>query len=221
MNVPKDKLSKREDVRNKILDAAKRLFVDEGFQATSIRKIASKVGCSPTTIYLYYKDKNDIVYALHKEGFNLLKVQLISLINVESPFERLKALGRTYINFSKNNSAYYEVMFMLKEPMDYLYASSKNENWEEGAQVFEFLVATVTECQREGYFPGGKPEFLALQAWSMVHGLCSLYITTRLKIVGEECISSASETAMLESTFESYINLIEGSKQNIINTVKK
>lgn len=213
MAVSKDKLRKREDVRKQILDAAKELFVDKGFQATSIRKIASRVGCSPTTIYLYYKDKNDIVYALHKEGFNLLRMQLISLVNVESSFERLKALGRTYINFSKNNSAYYEVMFMLKEPMDYLYASSKNENWEEGAQVFEFLVITITACQEEGYFPEGTPEFLALQAWSMVHGLCSLYITTRLKIVGEECISSSTENELLESAFKSYIDLVEGSKK--------
>lgn len=156
MNISKDKSRKREGVRKQILDAAKALFVDKGFEATSIRKIASKVGCSPTTIYLYYKDKNDIVYALHKEGFNILKMQLISLANVESPFERLKALGRTYINFSKNHPEYYEVMFMLKEPMDYLYSSSKNEGWEEGAQVFDILVFTIKDCQGEGYFPNGE-----------------------------------------------------------------
>ncbi len=215
MIISKDKSKKREDVRKQILDAAKGLFVDKGFEATSIRKIASKVGCSPTTIYLYYKDKNDIVYALHKEGFNLLKMQMVSLVNVESPFERLKALGRTYINFSKNNPEYYEVMFMLKEPMDYLYSSSKEEGWEEGTQVFDFLVVTIEACQKEGYFPGGLPKYLALQSWSVVHGICSLYITTRLKIVGEECIASATENEMLEATFKSYINLIELTKIKI------
>ena len=212
MIISKDKSKKREDVRKQILDAAKGLFVDKGFESTSIRKIAAKVGCSPTTIYLYYKDKNDIVYALHKEGFNLLKMQMVSLINVESPFERLKALGRTYINFSKENPEYYEVMFMLKEPMDYLYSSSKEEGWEEGAQVFDFLVVTIEDCQKEGYFPDESPKYLALQSWSVVHGICSLYITTRLKIVGEECISSATEDKMLDATFKSYINLIELTK---------
>ncbi|VTQ03121.1 TetR/AcrR family transcriptional regulator [Sphingobacterium daejeonense] len=67
------KLKHKEDLRTLILEAAKKLFVQEGYEATSIRKIAKEIGFSPTTIYLYYKDKSDIVYALHQVGFGILR----------------------------------------------------------------------------------------------------------------------------------------------------
>ena len=85
------KIKQKEDLRTVILEAAKKLFVQEGYEATSIRKIAKEIGFSPTTIYLYYKDKSDIVYALHQVGFGMLKDQFLPLMAVEDPFERLKA----------------------------------------------------------------------------------------------------------------------------------
>ena len=78
-----------EDVRLRILEVAKNLFLKDGYEATSIRKIAAEVQLSPTTIYLYYKDKGDIAYTLHKEGFKLLGEQFMLLQHVESGFERL------------------------------------------------------------------------------------------------------------------------------------
>ena len=80
-----------------VLEAAKKLFVQEGYEATSIRKIAKEIGFSPTTIYLYYRDKNDIAYALHQEGFLLLRDRFMALMSVDNPFERLKAIGHTLI----------------------------------------------------------------------------------------------------------------------------
>src|SRR5690554_7192785 len=119
----------KEDIKTAILNAAKNLFLEKGFEATSLRKIAVEIGYSPTTIYLYYKDKNDIVYALHQEGFSLLRSELTALMIVEDPFERLKALGRSYLQFAKENPDYYELMFIQKEPMEFLDKDSENELW--------------------------------------------------------------------------------------------
>lgn len=203
---------RKEDVKGLILDAAKKLFVEQGYQSASIRKIASAIGYSPTTIYLYYKDKNDIVYALHQEGFAILKTLFTSLLEVESPFERLKAIGRTYLQFARNHPDYYEVMFMVKEPMDYLNCEAKKENWEEGKQVFGLLLAAIYECQKEGYFKDCDPGFVALQAWAVVHGLCSLYLSTRLQKVGQECLSGPDTDTLMESAFKTYAHFMETTK---------
>lgn len=212
MKNPEKKIKRKEDVRNLILNAAKKLFVEEGYQSASIRKIASEIGYSPTTIYLYYKDKNDIVHALHTEGFAILRMMFSSLESVEHPFERLKAIGRTYLRFAKEYPDFYEVMFIMKEPMDYLESEDGPVCWEEGKQVFALLVLTVIDCQEAGYFPDSDPNHTALQAWSMVHGLCSLHITTHLQKVGEECLSESSSDVLVESAFKTYVSLMEQTK---------
>src|SRR3954471_13067482 len=62
----------REAVRRAILDAARELFVAEGFQNVSIRKIAERIEYSPAAIYGYFASKDDIFFALAEEGFRLL-----------------------------------------------------------------------------------------------------------------------------------------------------
>ena len=62
----------REAVRRGILDAARELFVAEGYQNVSIRKVAERIEYSPAAIYLYFPSKDDIFFALAEEGFRLL-----------------------------------------------------------------------------------------------------------------------------------------------------
>src|SRR5438132_9259136 len=66
----------REAVRRSILDAARELFVIEGFQNVSIRKIAERIEYSPAAIYGYFPSKDDIFFALAEEGFRLLSEML-------------------------------------------------------------------------------------------------------------------------------------------------
>src|SRR5437763_2620283 len=62
----------REAVRRSILDAARELFVSEGYQNVSMRKIAERIEYSPAAIYGYFESKDDIFFALAEEGFRLL-----------------------------------------------------------------------------------------------------------------------------------------------------
>jgi AcrR family transcriptional regulator len=68
MGIAERRSKHKENLRQAILDAAKKLFLRDGYHATSIRKIAQEIEFSPTTIYLYYKDKAEIAHALHIEG---------------------------------------------------------------------------------------------------------------------------------------------------------
>ncbi|MEZ4890008.1 MAG: TetR/AcrR family transcriptional regulator [Crocinitomicaceae bacterium] len=143
------KKGKKEDVRKLILDAAKKLFIEQGYEATSMRNIATEINYSPTTIYLYYKDKGDIIYALHQEGFTILKMLFMPLATVEAPFERLKALGRTYLNFAKEYPEYYEVMFMMKETMDHLDKTANEELWKEEKKCLDLLFQPLLNAKKK------------------------------------------------------------------------
>src|ERR1051325_3421242 len=87
----------RETVRRAILDAARGLFVSEGYRNVSIRKIAEKIEYSPAAIYGYFPRKDDIFYALAEEGFPLLHAgddpeRLDTTLRNLEPLERIKTI---------------------------------------------------------------------------------------------------------------------------------
>lgn len=208
MGIKERKLKHRENLRQSILDAAKMLFLKNGYEATSIRKIAAEIEFSPTTIYLYYKDKAEIVHALHQEGFKMLSEQFKVLRNVEDPFERLKAMGRSYINFAMENRDFYEIMFIMKEPLQHI-EQEENPDWEEGDAAFQTLLSTVTECQEKGYFKEYEPVAFALLAWSNMHGLCTLINSGHLNLLCHKTggiIDDAS--AAMQKSFDVYIDML-------------
>ena len=184
MTIATRKERQKEELRTKILEVAKALFIERGFEETSIRLIAERIEYSPTTIYLHFKDKDDIFYALHQEGFILLNQYFKVLQNVEDPFERLKAITRAYIDFALENREFYDLMFISRSPINAL--TKDDDKWEEGNKAFGALIGTVIECQQKGYFKGMDPEVLSFTCWSMVHGICALEIRGRCSIISEE-----------------------------------
>src|SRR3989337_3436592 len=183
MTITTRKERQKEELKAKILEAAKELFMLKGFEDTSIRNIAEKIEYSPTTIYLYFKDKDDIFHALHVEGFTLLNQYFRPLGHVEDPFERLKAINKAYINFAMENGEFYDLMFIIRSPISSL--SKDDSSWEEGNRAFDFLLNTVNQCISKGYFKGMNPEVLAFTVWSMVHGIVSLEIRNRCSVISE------------------------------------
>src|SRR5690348_2216152 len=92
----------REAVRRAILDAARELFVTEGFQHVSIRKIAERIEYSPAAIYSYFPSKDDIFFALAEEGFRLLgsPAGRAEQLKHLAPLERLRAVFWRMYEFS-------------------------------------------------------------------------------------------------------------------------
>jgi AcrR family transcriptional regulator len=205
------RLERKEETRRRILEVAKELFLKHGYDEVSIRKIADKLAISPTTIYLYYKDKGDVIYALHQEGFKSLAVQFDVLRNVDEPFERLKAMGRIYIKFALENPDFYELMFIMKEPIDFVNRSCASE-WEEGGAAFGALVNTVADCQNKGYFNGIELHAMALYIWATIHGICSLKLQGHLDHVVKEHLPNQENTFALEAAFNTLVSVIKGIK---------
>jgi AcrR family transcriptional regulator len=174
----------REDIRISILAEAKRLFFEKGYDHASIRNIAEHIEYSVGTIYLHFKDKDSIFHALQGQGFALLLEKMQVLESVAHPFERLKAMGVVYLDFAKKNPEFYDLMFIIRAPMNCL---EEDEGWQGGMKTFNYLIDIVKECQEIGQFLSHKdPESLAFTIWSAVHGIAALKIRGRCRVVSEE-----------------------------------
>ena len=212
MGIKERKLRHKEDLKQSILDAAKKLFLSEGYGATSIRKIAAEIEFSPTTIYLYYKDKAEIAHALHQEGFKELGARFAVLAHIEHPFERLKAMGRVYMQFALEHRDYYELMFVMREPLEYL-QDGEEGCWEEGQQAFHFLLGTILECQQKaGMFRSFDSEGFSLMIWSTMHGLCTLQIHGHLDQVVEKKQLLLGVENVMHHTFDNFVRVLESLK---------
>lgn len=162
-------------MRRLILDAARSLFLEKGYGDTSIRNIAEKIEYSPGTIYLYFKEKDEIFHALHQEGFRKLVEMMGPLQFVADPMERLKAMGRIYMEFAKNNKDFYDLMFIMQAPMN----MEPDECWEAGDDALEHLKNVIRDCQKVGRFTGKDVDYLSFIIWSSMHGMCALYCRER------------------------------------------
>src|SRR3989440_10690026 len=106
----------REAVRRSILAAAGDLFVREGFQNVSLRKIAERIEYSPAAIYSYFPSKDDIFFALAEEGFRLLgdpsKGDRRDRLAALDPLQRIRAVFWRVYEFSRQHPEYFALMFL-------------------------------------------------------------------------------------------------------------
>src|SRR5688572_32847062 len=93
----------RQAVRHAILDAARDLFLSEGYRNVSIRKIAERIEYSPAAIYSYFPSKDDIFFALAEEGFRRLDAKVRGFTETEDPLENVRRSWWAYYEFSRED----------------------------------------------------------------------------------------------------------------------
>jgi AcrR family transcriptional regulator len=182
MGIADRKERDKEELRDRILVAAKSLFLEKGVEKTSIRNIADRIEYSPGIIYHYFRDKNEIFHSLHQGGFLQLMEKMQVLTSVRNPIERLKAMGSIYITFAMENPDMYDLMFIKEAPIDHVF-NSEHDDWKEGGGTFNYLRMTIDDCFAAGHFQGHDAEALSYMIWSTVHGLVSLSIRRRCEVV--------------------------------------
>ena len=175
MGISERKEREKAEMRKIILNAAMELFINEGYNSVSIRKIAEKIEYSPGSIYTYFADKDSIFYELHVKGFEILYQKQVSSQSINDPRERLVAHARAYIEFALNNQEYYDIMFILMGPVEKI-CSDESLDWSIGQRSFDLLKRNISECQAAGMFKNQNVESVAFLLWSIVHGIASLII---------------------------------------------
>lgn len=173
MGIAERRARQREDLRQEILDVARRMFVEEGYGAVSMRKIAQRIEYSPTTIYLHFKDKSELFNQLCEETFAQLVRRLENLRRRHTdPLDSLQAGLRCYIDFGLKNPNHYTVTFIIapKESGDYTFENSI------GARAFGAMRDGVAECVAAGKFRPLDVDTAAQGLWATIHGVTSLLI---------------------------------------------
>ena len=206
MGISERRIKEKLDLQKLILNAAIEVFLEKGYDGISIRDIADKIEYSPTTIYLYFKDKDAILYAIHLEGFRLMNSKMQVLQYIEDPYERLKIMGKIYLDFAMENSRLYDLMFSQQAPIREL--NCEDKDWEAGITSFQALKQTIEECIAHHYFRFKDPEAAAFMIWSTVHGMSALQI-------GNRCIQVISEEKrgnILQMGYQAFVELLDGLK---------
>jgi AcrR family transcriptional regulator len=165
-------------LRQEILNAARDLFVTEGYRSVSMRKIAERIEYSPTTIYLYFKDKTELLHAICEATFTNLRACIAASIDgIEDPLAAMKAGLTEYVHFGLKHPNEYLVVFMsppgLPEEADYDGISHVPA----AGEAFDLLRQAVARCVAAGVFPGRDIETTAQVLFCVVHGLTSNLIT--------------------------------------------
>src|SRR5215469_16854257 len=117
MGIEERRQRERDEVREKILDGARELFVECGYEGVTMRKVAERIEYSPTTIYLYFADKEALFREVCSSDFRKLAAMFQDVDRIPDPVERIWACARMYIRFGMDHPNHYRLMFMTPHPL--------------------------------------------------------------------------------------------------------
>lgn len=200
MGIAERKQEEKQEMHKLILDSARKIFLEKGYEKTSMRNIASEINYSPGMIYFHFKDKSEIFHELHKEGFRLFLAQLKILDNVADPFERLKAVGKVFIQFAQDNKDYYNLMFIVDEPSK----TATEGGFQIAKEAINHLLHLVEECQAAGRFKGMDAEYFSFMILSTMHGICALFCKDRTT-----SFQNKSNEDLMKYGYECFVSLLE------------
>jgi AcrR family transcriptional regulator len=178
MGVKERREREKSETRDKILDAARELFVNEGYDGVSMRRVADKIEYSPTAIYVHFKDKAELFHELCQLDFGRLAEVFQSSAMPIDPVERLKQIGRTYIDFGMHYPNHYKFMFMTPHPPIEPNEEECETMGNPELDAYAFLKWAVQQAIDAGSFREelADAEIISQTLWAGVHGVISLNI---------------------------------------------
>lgn len=164
--------------RAAILQAARALFSEVGFEATTVRRIAERVGITSTTLYFHFPDRLAIFYELCEAALGELVARMREHAAViADPEARLRALIGDYLAFGLDHPHEYELLFMTKPlPKNYCAPAQEGTGPTASAELERIFLDAVAACC--GAAPDAPDvDNLAHLAWMCGHGLVALSIS--------------------------------------------
>jgi AcrR family transcriptional regulator len=168
MGVQERREREKQGIREEILEAARTLFVKEGYENVSIRKIAEKIEYSPGTIYLYFQDKADILAQISEETFSRLERKLVVINNdvAAEPLDRVRRGLGAYIQFGLENPNHYVITFV-----------QNSFQCSAGARCFGELLKGVGCAMEAGQMKDADVVEVSQALWAGSHGVTALLVT--------------------------------------------
>ena len=183
----------KQHLRETILEAAGALFLESGYELFSLRKVAEAIGYSATTLYLYFKDKDELLFALAVEGAEAFCAAFEAAeASSQDPRQQIEAIGRAYVAFGLQHPAHYRLMFMQRG--DFLIKPLPGGD-RLTIEAFGTLGRSVERAMTQGLIREADPVATANVLWAGVHGLVSLALTIPY-------LDSEQVNAMVETYFQ-------------------
>jgi AcrR family transcriptional regulator len=162
--------------RSEILQAAKRLFLEEGYSRTTIRRIASEIGISSTALYVYFPEKNSILHEICADTFTGLTREFDAIRAQKlAPLEALRAASYAYIGFGLGHPHEYELTFVVHQPEDC--PPGESDPGDPGERAYHSLLDLVADAVNAGVPAEPNVDRIAQQIWAGVHGLVTLFLS--------------------------------------------
>lgn len=185
MGIAERREKAKEALRTRIVEAARDIVSEEGLDALSMRALAERIEYSPGTIYLYFRDKEELLKDVVEEGFRRLsekaREQTEAAGSGANAAQRHRALGRAYARFALENTAYFRVMFELPTVARMgLHGQCPEDGRAEASSSWCSVVNTVQQAIDDGLIRVRDAQHGAIIAWGLVHGLTSLYLSGHL-----------------------------------------
>ncbi|HTQ03625.1 MAG TPA: TetR/AcrR family transcriptional regulator [Polyangiaceae bacterium] len=176
MGIPERRERERQELRQRILDAARELFAARGYESVTMREIARRIEYSATALYKHFADKEALVRELCRHDFDALAQRLLEAVSSGDPFERFARAGLVYLDFAARHPQHYRLMFMGGLPPT-TPETGERDDPQHNAYVFvRALVTALLEAQLL------RPELtdvdlVAQTTWAAVHGVAALELT--------------------------------------------
>ncbi len=151
------------------------LFTREGYQNTTMRGIADRIGYTATAIYHYFADKESLVMELCRSDFGEMARALTSIGRLGDPVERIHQMGRAYVRFALEHPEQFRFMFLVDSPMP----AAKDVHVDANEDGYQFLLGAVKEAIAQKRFRPElqDPDIIAQTLWGLVHGIATLHVT--------------------------------------------
>jgi AcrR family transcriptional regulator len=161
------------DVARALLDAVDAALREGAVSSLSLRDVARRAGVSHASPAHFFGNKAGLLTAFAVRGFQSLAAAVLGEVVASSPQDgpsTLAAIGRGYVRFAIAEPSLFEVMFRA-DVLDVRDVALTDAT----QSAYALLISTVEQCAREGALTGRDPAVVAIAAWSMVHGLASLW----------------------------------------------
>jgi AcrR family transcriptional regulator len=181
------------DFRERLCEAAERLFAERGPDAVTMRQLAAELGVSPMTPYRYFEDKDDILAAVRTNGFTRFAIALEAARASASGARAVgTAVGEAYVNFALENPHSYKLMFDFNQPHEEKYP----ELVAAGLRAQQTMTGYVKDAMAEGLMQG-DPQQIGLMNWAAIHGAVILELAGMLPPGSARMIFRGFDTALI------------------------
>jgi AcrR family transcriptional regulator len=168
----------KQELYHEILSASAELLLEQGYEHFSLRRVAERIGYAAGTIYLYFKDKDELLLKLAQDFYARFERQQAAAFKSESePLARIAAGGRAYISFGLQNPIAYQLMFMRRDV--FLAALSGDAGRPSGPSSVDLLQEEVSKGIDAGVIRRGDPRAIADALRAGVHGIVALALQFR------------------------------------------